>query len=41
VQRTDDLWTSLGSVVLVTTGLCRLEHDVAVGREIESGLIVV
>ncbi|MDX3660924.1 ATP-grasp domain-containing protein [Streptomyces sp. ID05-26A] len=41
VPRTDDLWTSLGSVVLATTDLRQLEQDVAVVREIEAGLIVV
>ncbi|MFJ5990075.1 ATP-grasp domain-containing protein [Lentzea sp. NPDC092896] len=41
VPRTDDLWTSLGSVVLATTDADQLERDVAVVREIEAGLIVV
>ncbi|MFD4641736.1 ATP-grasp domain-containing protein [Lentzea sp. NPDC058436] len=41
VPRTDDLWTSLGSVVLATTDVDQLERDVAVVREIEAGLIVV
>lgn len=41
VPRTDDLGTSLGSVVLATTDLRQLEQDVAVVREIEAGLIVV
>ncbi|WP_439659944.1 ATP-grasp domain-containing protein [Lentzea sp. HUAS TT2] len=41
VPRTDDLWTSLGSVVLATTDADQLERDVAMVREIESGLIVV
>lgn len=41
VPRTDDLWTSLGYVVLATTDLEQLERDVAVVREIEAGLIVV
>ncbi|WP_158102980.1 ATP-grasp domain-containing protein [Lentzea kentuckyensis] len=41
VPRTDDLWTSLGYVVLATTDPDQLERDVAVVREIEAGLIVV
>ncbi|WP_330274200.1 ATP-grasp domain-containing protein [Lentzea sp. NBC_00516] len=41
VPRTDDLWTSLGSVVLANTDADQLERDVAVVREIEAGLIVV
>lgn len=41
VPRTDDLWTSLGYVVLATTDLAQLERDEAVVREIEAGLIVV
>ncbi|GHH31592.1 ATP-grasp domain-containing protein [Lentzea cavernae] len=41
VPRTDDLWTSLGSVVLASTDADQLERDVAVVREIEAGLIVV
>ncbi|MFD4674293.1 ATP-grasp domain-containing protein [Lentzea sp. NPDC058450] len=41
VPRTDDLWTSLGSVVLATSDVDQLERDEAVVREIEAGLIVV
>jgi biotin carboxylase len=41
VPRTDDLWTSLGYVVLATTDPAQLERDVALVREIEAGLIVV
>jgi biotin carboxylase len=41
VPRTDDLWTSLGYVVLATTDLAQLERDVALVREIEAGLEVV
>ena len=41
MPRTDDLWTSLGSVVLANTDADQLERDVAVVREIEAGLIVV
>jgi biotin carboxylase len=41
VPRTDDLWTSLGYVVLATTDLAQLERDEALVREIEAGLIVV
>lgn len=41
VPRTDDLWTSLGSVVLASTDADQLERDVAIVREIEAGLIVV
>lgn len=38
--RTDDLWTSLGYVVLATTDLAQLERDEALVREIEAGLII-
>jgi biotin carboxylase len=41
VPRTDDLWTSLGYVVLATTDLAQLERDEALVREIEAGLTVV
>jgi hypothetical protein len=41
VPRTDDLWTSLGYVVLATTDLAQLERDEALVREIEAGLEVV
>lgn len=41
VPRTDDLWTSLGYVVvLATTDLARLERDEALVREIEAGLTI-
>ncbi|MFS8100689.1 ATP-grasp domain-containing protein [Lentzea alba] len=41
VPRTDDLWTSLGYVVLATTELDQLERDEALVREIEAELVVV
>ncbi|MFI6095321.1 ATP-grasp domain-containing protein [Lentzea sp. NPDC051213] len=41
VPRTDDLWTSLGCVVLATTDLEQLERDEALVREIEMELTVV
>lgn len=41
VPRTDDLRTSLGSVVLATTDVEQLDRDEALIREIEAGLIVV
>lgn len=41
VPRTEDLWTSLGYVVLATTDLAQLKRDEALVREIEAGLIVV
>ncbi|WP_434442469.1 ATP-grasp domain-containing protein [Lentzea sp. E54] len=41
VPRTDDLRTSLGSVVLATTDVGQLDRDEALIREIETGLIVV
>jgi hypothetical protein len=40
VPRTDDLWTSLGYVVLATEDLEQLERDEALVREIEAGLII-
>ncbi|MET8763018.1 ATP-grasp domain-containing protein [Lentzea sp. NPDC004782] len=41
VPRTEDLWTSLGYVVLATTDISVLERDEALVREIEAGLVVV
>ncbi|GGU41731.1 ATP-grasp domain-containing protein [Lentzea flava] len=41
VPRTEDLWTSLGYVVLATTDLAQMKRDEALVREIEAGLIVV
>jgi len=41
VPRTEDLWTSLGYIVLATTDVSVLERDEALVREIEAGLVVV